>query len=212
VTFRRISHTGEGLPIGKRDGIDLGKVAPASLAICGGKAFYSVPEQSRIGIIDLATGDSDPDIKIEGVQGLAKETETMLLVCAGSQVVRLNAATRQTKTVLSDLDAPTDVACDKEGNIYVSELGKTQQIKKFSPQKKLLLQIGVKGGRGTPATPYNPSALRGASKITIGSDNNLWITEPYQAPRRVGVFSPTDGKWIRDIYGPARCGHARNQR
>jgi len=204
--IRMDSKTGANSAIGARnDPINLGNIETQSLVIAGGKAFYSVPKENRIGVIDLANGEKGNDIKVEAVRGICKNDDGSLLVCKGTGVVRLNLQSLELKTVLSGLQEPSAVAIDDAHNIYVSDLGKSQQIKKFTNDGQLVQAFGVLGGRGLTKMPYNPMAFRGVKGLAFGPDGNLWAVEPLEPPRRFARIS-LDGKWVQDIYGPTRCG------
>jgi hypothetical protein len=203
---RMDSKTGANTPIGShREPIKLGNIETQGLVIAGGKVFYSVPKENRIGTIDLASGEKGADIKVEAVRGICKSSEDLLLVCKGTEVVRLNLQSLEQKTLVSDLQEPSAVATDGAGNIYVSDLGKSQQIKKYTNDGRFVSAFGVPGGRGLTAVPYNPMAFRGVKGLAVGPDGNLWAVEPLEPPRRFTRIS-LDGKWVQDIYGPTRCG------
>ena len=193
--------TGKSAPFGKQNFIALGgRLKVRGLAVVAGKAYFSVPEENRIGVIDLATGEAGKDIAVAAALGMCKLDDKMLLVCAGKEVLAVDVATGQAKSVITGLEAPRAVALDALGNRWVVDQGKSQQLKKFSPDGKLLASIGKEGGRGLTAAAYDPLAFRDLAGVAVGPDGNLWVVEP-ASPRRFVKLTP-EGKWLEDFYGP----------
>ena len=146
--------TGRNTPIGQKNGpLNIGGKPAAGLAIAGGKAFFSVTADNRIGVIDLATGEPGKDISIPAPAGLCKLNDATLLACSQKHVAKLSAEDGQASPLPAALEAPRAVAVDADGTICVSGLGKCQQIMKLSagvrPQRSPL--IGKIGGPGRPA-------------------------------------------------------------
>ena len=197
--------TGRNVPIGqKNDPMTIGDKPVASLAIAGGKAFFSVTADNRIGVVDLATGEPGKDVSVPAPSGLCKLGDTALLVCSQTQVLKLSLETGQAAPLITGLAAPRAVAVDAGGTIYVSDLGTSQQIRKFSADGKPLAAIGRLGGRALNVPKYDPLEFRNVSGIAIGPDRNLWLVEYFQ-PRRYAKLT-LDGKWLEDFYGPNNCG------
>jgi hypothetical protein len=171
------------------------------MAIAGGNAFWSETLANRIGGANLETGALLPHLSVPAPQGLARFDAQNLLVCSSTQVLKLNLASGKTTPLLSGLIAPRAVARDDAGNLYVSDLGESQQIKKFSPDGKLLASWGAEGGKPATQPVYNPLALRNVTGLTLGPDGNLWSNEATHIPRRF-VKMATDGRWLEDFYGP----------
>ena len=202
--------TGRNTPIGqKNDPLNIGGKPAAGLAIAGGKAFFSVTADNRIGVIDLATGEPGKDISIPAPAGLCKLNDATLLVCSQKHVAKLSAEDGQASPLPAALEAPRAVAVDADGTIYVSGLGKCQQIMKLSagvrPQRSPLIgKIGVPGGRAANVPKYDPLEFRNVTGIAVGPDANLWMVE-YCQPRRYAKLT-RDGKWLEDFYGPNNGG------
>ena len=193
--------TGRDAPIAGRSArITLGdeKLAVAGMAIVGDKAYYSVPAENRIGVVDLTAGASGKDLTVPNPSGICRLDDGHLLVCSESNVLSLDLANGKTAVLLSGLDAPRAVAVDSSGMIYVAEQGRTQQIAKFSSDGKLMARLGSAGGRPATCNPYDPSGVYQIGSLTIGPDGNVWFIE-HSNLRRMGVMT-TAGKWIKDIF------------
>ncbi len=203
--------TGMDLPMGSGKGakprvaleIPPDGEAIQGLAIVGGKAYFSVPSENRIGAVDMNTGSVEKNIgcKAPSPQGLARLNDSTLLICSGKQVVAWNITGRKERVLIDGLEEPKAVCADEKGRIYVSELGNSQQVKKFSPDGKLTATIGTAGGRGNNAIPYNPLAFANITSMAIGPDGNLWLAEIKSPPKRFIKITP-EGKWLEDNYGP----------
>jgi DNA-binding beta-propeller fold protein YncE len=96
---------------------------------------------------------------------------------------------------------PSDIAVDKEGNIYVLDTGNTR-IQKFGPDGKYLATIGRKG-QG-PGEFINPGGLE------LDKDGNLVVTDTAQSRLHVIIDGGKDVKSIvlkdERIYGVRSLG------
>jgi len=96
---------------------------------------------------------------------------------------------------------PSDIAVDKEGNIYVLDTGNTR-IQKFGPDGKYLATIGRKG-QG-PGEFINPGGLE------LDKDGNLVVTDTAQSRLHVIIDGGKDVKSIvlkdERIYGVRSIG------
>ena len=207
TTFTRLDPaTGRDVPIGAQQApLPLGNITASGLAITGGKAYFTVPAENRIGVIDLATGAQGKDLPLPAPVNLCARDADTLLVCTAQEVDTLRPATGERTPLITGLTAPSAVTVDPAGNIYLADLGASQQVKKYSAAGKLLATFGVAGGRGYTAVPYNPLAFRNITGLTYGPDGNLWLIEAGVPPRRYIRLTP-DGKWLEDICGPTHCG------
>lgn len=189
--------------------MDLTDSGPEGLAVANGVAYYSHRAGNRIGTVDLKTGTVGKDIAIAAPRGLCRLNNGELLVCSSNRILRLNPADGSIATVVaSSLQSPQSVAVDKAGNLYVSDLGGSQQIKKFSPEGRLLAALGKEGGRAAEVARYDPLEFSNVTGLAIGPDEHLWLVERADAPRRFAKLT-TDGDWMEDFYGPvgySTCG------
>ena len=196
------AQTGQPAKIGAaNDPIKLGKITVQGLAIVGDKAYYSEKEKNRLGVVDLKTGQPVNDIAVQAPSGLCKLNESSLLVCSGTQVLKLDTTSGQATPVIRDLVDARAVAVDRQGAIYVSDLGSSQQIKKYAPDGTLQASFGKAGGRALTVLTYDPLEFLALSGLAVGPDDNLWMVEHAASPRRHAKLT-RDGKWLEDFYGP----------
>ena len=200
VLRRQNSATGAVTPMGTSQSVSLGEVVIDSVAVVNHKLYFSVKAENRIGVVDIQTGKLENSLTIAAPSGICANDNTHLLVCCGTVVKLLDVVNGGSIDAITDLTAPQAVVKDAAGNCYVSDLGSSQQIKKFSPAGKLIKTIGLLGGRTFPMTKYDPLVFSNITALAIDADQNLWCLE--KSPLRRYIKLTADGKWLRDFYGP----------
>ena len=86
----------------------------------------------------------------------------------------------------------TGMAADAAGHIFISDNGVDQNVKVFSPEGKLLREIGRKGGRAAMG-PWDVGGMFQPHGIAIDSSGQLWVTETDNQPRRISVWDSATG-------------------
>jgi len=195
----------------------------AGLAARDGILFVSLRKRGQILVVDArkttpAADGRQPSGEVKGTfaandpRGLAFDAQGRLLILSGRQVVRQPLAEDLTQTqnlpsaetlVAEGLDEPRHVALDTAGNLYVSDRGRSHQVKVFNPAGQFLRTIGKPGE--PKAGPYDPEHMNHPDGLTIDSRGRLWVTENDEQPKRVSVWT-ADGKLERAFYGPAAYG------
>ncbi|MBI3879971.1 MAG: hypothetical protein HY301_07885, partial [Verrucomicrobia bacterium] len=100
-------------------------------------------------------------------------------------------------------DDPQQLALDEAGNIFVSDRGRSHQVKVFSADGKFLRAIGKPG---VPAAgPYDELRMNNPNGLTVDERGRVWVAETDDQPKRVSVWTG-DGKFVRAFYGPAEYG------
>lgn len=179
-----------------------GEQQASGLTIVDGKAWISIQKKNLIISVDLNSGKKGKQISITSPQGLARKDTKTLLVCSGSDVLKVDTATGNKTPVLTKLEAPIAVCLDAKGNIFVSELGTSQRVRKYSPDgKKLLATWGKKGGKTNQQIPYDRMAFRNITGMTVGPKGNIWLAESDSLVKRF-IKLDANGKWLEDFYGP----------
>jgi len=179
------------------------------MAVNNGIAVVSIPIKNQLLFIDAKIGKVISTVTVDAPSGLAFDSNGSLLVISGKKLFKydkindLAHLSGLQPLITSGLEAPVAVTTDANGKIYVSDGGKSHQVKVFSAAGKFLLAIGKPGVPS--AGPYDPLHMNNPAGITIDSQQHLWVTENDFLPKRVSVWS-LDGKLIDAFYGPSKYG------
>jgi hypothetical protein len=198
----------------------------AGAAMVDGKLFVSLRKENRILVVDPQSGKFLSDIKTPGPGLLAADRDTLLVLeSSGGALARIDPATHLVTPLFKPkLGAPdpfppgtddrsaeksarmaTGLAVNRAGEIFISDNGIDQNVKVFSPEGKLLREIGRRGGRPL-AGPWDTAGMYQPHGIAIDSSGQLWVTETDPSPRRLSVWDAAGGAFKREFLGPARYG------
>lgn len=185
--------------------------ALAGMATFNQTIVISAPRISGLLVVDAAAGKVAGTIPLENPRGVAFTADGALLCVTPTGVARippftpgaLPAASAAVPLVEKGLEDPHGITVDKNGTIYVSDRGKSHQVKVFSPQGKLLRTIGKPGAPA--AGPYDESHMNNPAGLAVTDSGDIWVAEEDFRPKRVSVWSP-DGKLRFAKYGPSRYG------
>ena len=185
-------------------------LALTGLAIHDGLLVCSLPRQNELLLVDAKAGKLLGTVSLSDPRGLAFDGQGRLLALAGKQLRRYQLPATVGKElpapevlVAAGLEDPQHVALDAEGNLYVSDRGKSHQVKVFDPAGKPLRVIGAAGP--PKAGPYDPLHMNNPNGLTIDSNGHLWVAETDFQPKRVSVWT-LDGRLVRAFYGPSEYG------
>jgi len=99
------------------------------------------------------------------------------------------------------VELPGAIALDDAGNLYVTDLGKDLQVKKFAPDGKRLGTFGKRGGRARQGA-FDPNGMRYMAGLAVDAAGHVWVAEHSHFPRRVSVWNPK-GDFAREFIGNA---------
>jgi sugar lactone lactonase YvrE len=181
-------------------GTGLVAVDPSTLVL-------SIRSVNQLLLIDLETGTVKGEAELALPGGLAVDGKGTLYAVSSNAVGRYDLAERQFTPIAADLDEPKHLACDRDGNVYVSLQGKTMQVWKLSPEGKVLLKIGKAGGRPLVGR-YDPSGMLKPYGIAVDTNGRLWVAEADDIgrsyadsePKRYSVWGP-DGSLWKEFFG-----------
>lgn len=147
------------------------------------------------GVRDLAF-DSDGNLLVLGARGLRRYQ----LPTAWKDTVDLGAGE---PVIGSGLEDAQRLTVDSSNRLYISDWGKSHQVKLFDAAGKFVRAIG---SAGVPqAGPYQPGHLNRPLGTTVLPNGELWVAEDDFAPKRVSVWD-AGGKLVRDMIGPPAYG------
>ncbi|MFQ5572493.1 MAG: hypothetical protein ACE5G0_22700, partial [Rhodothermales bacterium] len=101
------------------------------------------------------------------------------------------------------LDDPRRITKDEEGRLYVSDWGRSHQVKVFTAQGQWLHTIG--GSGGPQIGRYDEQRMHHPNGLAIDKQGRLWVAELDYAPKRLSLWT-AQGTLIRTFYGPPRYG------
>jgi hypothetical protein len=209
--------------------IDVGTTTNAvGLAAIGGKIYVSLMYNNKILILNAKTGKHIGAIPIHDPVGLCAGPHGTLLAISGRRVVQINPRTQKQTVIIHrrrsaagrvarrllgrttvatqpNLLAPRSVTMGPDGDIYVSDWGKSFQVKVFSPTGQFLRAIGKKGGRPWLGK-FNPDGMLVPYGIAVTNAHKLWVAEDDGCPRRVSVWNAQTGAFLKQYIGPTPYG------
>lgn len=176
------------------------------LAVRNAVAACSIPKLNKIMFVDTKAGKPVDELAVKAPAGLAYDKNKKLLIISENKLLRMDPADNDKKIEIvidKGLENPIGITLDDKGNIYISDRGKSHQVKVFSPTGKFIRAIGHPGI--PKAGPYDPLHMNNPSGIAVDSKDQLWVTEEDYMPKRVSVWT-LDGKFVKAFHGPTKYG------
>jgi len=157
--------------------------------------------EKKLFLIDSATGKQKGEVEtpVPLTCGLATDAKGTVYAVSENAVGTVDPKAGGFTPIAKDLDEPKMLACDAEGNVYVSLQGKTMQVWKLNASGKVLQKFGKAGGR--PAlNSFDPAGMLGPYAIAVDKNNRLWVCEDDSAPKRYSVWN-ADGSLYKEFFG-----------
>ena len=170
------------------------------MAAGGGRLFVSLHQENAIAVYDRDTGKRIRRIEpIASPRGLGLGADGALYVVTGRTVVRVNVDDGSHQVVVgTGLVDPYDVAGGRDGTLYVTDLGRAQQIKRFDRTGRALDPIGVRGG-GMAGGTVKPDRLTCPLGLTLDSAGQIIVAD--YGNGRVQRFDP-QGRCTLSVMAP----------
>ncbi|HEY3396162.1 MAG TPA: hypothetical protein VGM19_00735 [Armatimonadota bacterium] len=187
--------------------IDVAETSQATgLAALGDRLYVSLFFDGKLMVLDRATGKSVDEIAVPAPFGLSPGPEDSLLAVSEARIVRVNPGTKTvTPLITANLEAPAEVTVGPGGEIFVSDWGKSFQVKVFSPEGKFLRAVGKPGGRPWLGK-YDPTGMLVPRGIAVTPAGRLWVAEDDSSPKRISVWDSRTGAFVREFCGPTPYG------
>lgn len=181
------------------------------LAARDGVLVASLPALNRLLFVDAKAKKVLGDAGVTDPRGLAFDGKGRLLVLSGKSLLRFKPgpaplplpAPETVALQAAMLEDPRQLTLDSAGNIYISDRGRSHQVKVFSTAGTFLRTIGKPGA--PQAGPYDPQHMNNPDGLTVDPLNRLWVAENDFQPKRVSVWT-LEGRLLRAFYGPAEYG------
>ncbi len=187
------------------------------LAVDKNYIYVAIYPDNKILILDKTNAKIKYSIDVVGPRGLALNSNGDLLIASyseksGGAIYKINNIAEniiQKKAAptifVSGLDAPWGITLKRNGNVIVSDLGASQQLKEFMPDGKLLKVYGKKGGRALAGKYKAGSFLRPAG-LTATEDGGVILAE-HSLPSVITKFN-AGGEVEKQWFGPSAYAHA----
>lgn len=163
-------------PVGKHLSEPFAYFGVRGLAVSGGKIYAPLFFENRILVLDALTGALTGEIKdIPEPQGVAVH-DGVLYAASRNNIVRHDLKTGNSEILTVGLSAPYGVASAPNGDIYVTDLGDSQQVKVIAPTGKVKQIIGPQWLKW-PKWDGNPDRLFWATGLTVDDKGNLTVSD-----------------------------------
>ncbi len=160
----------------------------------------ALARENKVKLLDAQTGKTLQELDIAEPHAVVLDAGKKPIMLSKGRLRRLSE--NGASAAFSDASFPDGygLAIDAQGNVYLSVRGSEQNVKVFSPQGKLIREIGKRGGR--PALGiYDEAGMREPAGIAIDSQNRLWVTEETMNPKRTSIWDVKSGKLIKELVG-----------
>jgi len=171
------------------------------LAAAGGRIFVPFFRENAVAVLDGESGAEQKTIEnISHPRGVTVGADGSLFVISEKSILKISPDGEKRVVVVKDnLVAPFGIDVDSEGNLWVTDLGESQQVKKFSPQGRLLLTSGKKGGRPFAGKMSPPDFLMPAG-VCAAPWGTVYVGED-SIPKRVTLLD-SKGRYRDQWIGP----------
>jgi len=148
------------------------------LAVSANRIYVPLCFENNIAVYDDSGSRIDEIPGVSKPNSVALTRDGQLLAASGKQILLIDPGTKQSKPlVTSGLEFPWGLATDGAGNIYVTDLGASQQIKQFSPEGKPLLTVGKKGGDLQFRGPMPPDVLHFPLGLAVNRYGEICVAD-----------------------------------
>ncbi|YCM42797.1 FlgD immunoglobulin-like domain containing protein [Verrucomicrobiaceae bacterium 227] len=176
-----------------------------ALALKPGELAASFTNENLVRIFNSETSTTISELPVEAPTALTAMSEGWLVLSKG-QLLRLAADGKTTPFTSEKFPEGYGLAADAAGQVYLSVRGSDQNVKVFSPEGKLVREIGIKGGRPLIGR-YLPGGMLNPGQIAVDEENRLWVPEEGVSPKRTSLWDTESGKLIREFVGSTSyCG------
>jgi hypothetical protein len=173
----------------------------SGLACANSRVYVAYRQRNLIAVYDAREGTLKETLTVNAPGALAVRADGALVaVSDGKLVVVQNGRVQPLAT--RHLDAPQGVAIDADGQVYVSNGGRLQNVSVFAADGGYLRSIGTPGGRPRIGA-FSAAGMLCPTALTIDSLGQLWVTESIDSPKRVSVWDTRQGRLLKDYYGDA---------
>lgn len=182
--------------------------ALCGLAMAGNRIYVSRLVDDKVEVYDMVTAQKTGEVAVPRPFGVEVDRDRLYVV-SGKQVLRFDATTLapQGSAIGEGLDAPYGLALDASGCFWVTDLGSSQQVKRFSPDGKLMAAFGKPGGRPLAGGKFVKEDFLHLTGICVEPRTGQVLFGEDVAPKRL-VALDSQGRFLREWLGPYYWGGA----
>lgn len=170
------------------------------VAYADGAVYVAWGARNAVGIYDAGSGKLKKTVAVSAPRRLAAMAGRIAVI-SGSRVEVVDTGRKAQSMVIDQhLDAPVGIACDTNGNVYVANAGRLQNVSVFDKDGKYLRSIGKEGGRPVRGL-FDRNGMYEPGGIALDKQGRLWVAETTDGPKRHSVWDPKTGLCVRDFYG-----------
>ncbi len=183
----------------------------APLTYVGSEPSVDARGHERIEVYQAESGKLTNEIALDRPGQITFSPTGELYAMSDKQVVRVQSGktsaepgNSRAETFISDLEAPTDLAFDADGYLYVFDGGKQRQnIRVYDQTGKYVRSIGEPGG--FKAGAWVPERMGTVCDIDIDARGQLWVVESQYWPKRITLWT-TAGEFRKEFLGNTSYG------
>ncbi|MBA3699460.1 MAG: hypothetical protein H0W78_11480 [Planctomycetes bacterium] len=177
----------------------------ATLSASWGTLFSTTTKGDALIAIDADKGILIRVIKVPAPGALcAINARTCYVVSENKRILHVDIDGEKI-TTFAELPDVQGIARAKDGTVYVSVGGSTNQVQVFDKDGKALRIIGRAGGRPLLGK-WDPSGLKNPVGLAVDAKGTLWVAENDNFPRRFSTWDTTTGAFKAEYLGPATYG------
>lgn len=179
------------------------------LAARDGIVVVALAAKNELLFVDARDGKILGTHPIPAPRAIAFDAQGRLLALTEGKLLRFSSIKNAPKLpapqtlIASGLEEPMGLTLSDDGRIFISDRGRSHQVKVFAANGRFLRAIGKPGV--PQAGPYDPLRLQNPAGLAVDSRGRLWVTEKDFLPKRVSVWS-LEGELLKAFYGPGKYG------
>jgi len=171
------------------------------LAYCNHALYAAFSARNLIAVYDADQGTLTKSWTVPSPGAMTiRQDGTLLLISDGVLATLANG--QVAVLARKHLDAPAGLTLDAQGNIYVANRGKLQNVAVFAADGAYQRSIGRAGGRPQLGR-YNPAGMLMPKGMAIDAQRRLWVAEESDSPKRISVWDVRSGKLSKEFFGAA---------
>ncbi len=181
----------------------------SGMAVDNRYLYVAIYPKNEILVLEKKTAELVKRISVPAPRGLACGADGLIYAVSfpgpgQGAIYSLTAKGGVKRMVGQGLSAPWNIAVKKGGNLVVTDLGESQQVKEFRPDGQLVRVYGQKGGRATSGV-YKSGDFLKPSGIAADSNGSVIVVES-AIPSVISRLN-TRGKVKKQWFGPANYAH-----